>query len=425
MTGNSAPEYGAVGGRESGTPRILMLIPHLGIGGAQGAFMRLAEFLASQASVTIAVMATDSSISVTGQLPLVVLGGSNKPSGKLRRWLSMIKHLRTLKRSHDISISFLSGTNLLNAIVGPARKTVVSERGSKRNDIGMTPTQRLVWTRLLDRLTYLRAGKIVAASEGLSYEICTANPWIQHKVEAIEGTIHSERLVKAANADIEPDLEEMLEWETIFSFGRLHVMKGYDFLIRVFAQVRAARPRARLLLVGDGPERASLERLAVDLGLSVGPPASGAAVVFVGERLDPVRYARLGRIVAFPSRSEGLPNALIEAIAAGVPIMASDCPWGPRSILSAGAIKYSERDLRLPMYFPNGILMPSIDMHEAINVWTVELIRALPASEARREQSACLKAIEIYDINRTGPRWRRIVDDLIAVEEPRLGKRNG
>ncbi len=319
--------------------RILMLIPHLGVGGAQGAFLRLAEYLSDRSDVTIVLMDSAECEDGASGLPVVSLAEPKAARGKLRRWWGMLRRLRAIKQEHDVAISFLSGVNLLNALAGPPAKTLVSERGSKRHDIGMNNWQRVIWTRIFDPLTYWRAGHIVAASEGLAYEIVKANRWAARRVSAIEGTVRAAALVDAADLPVEREIERLADFETIVSFGRLHVQKGFDFLLQAFAQVKRTRPRARLLLIGEGPEDARLREIAAELGLLCGGVADDADVILTGVRPNPVRYARLGRAFVLPSRYEGLPNALIEAIAAGVPVLASDCRWGPRSILSGGRIR--------------------------------------------------------------------------------------
>lgn len=380
--------------------RILMLIPHLGVGGAQGAFLRLSRFLATRAQVTVAVMQGD--VSEAAGLPVFSLdkgGGS-----KVRRWWRMLRRLRSLKRQHDVTISFLSGMNLVNALTGQRSRTIISERGSKRHDIGMSRRQRMIWTRLLDPLTYFRSGRVVAASEGLAHEIVSANPWVAGKLISIEGTVKAAALVDAADLPVEPEIEELIEFETIVTFGRLHVQKGYEFLLHAFGRVLSSRPRARLLLIGDGPERDKLHDVAAELGLRVGTNASEADVIFAGIRLDPVRYARIGRVFAFPSLYEGLPNALLEAIAAGVPVLASDCPWGPRSILSGGSLGYTE-EVSLPMRLVHGVLMPVPDGPNALTVWADKLEQALERPMPRVSKQDRLRAIERYDIEQTGPKW--------------------
>ena len=392
-----------------------MLIPQLGFGGAEGAFLRLARHLASEADVTIAVMdhpygEPSSSSTAWTDLPVLRLddgiAAGGGLMGKARRWWAMLRCLRSLKRRHDVTISFLSGMNLLNALAGSRARTIVSERGSKRHDAGMTPHQRLIWTRFLDPLIYWRAGLVVAASEGLAHEIVTANPWAASRVLAIEGTVDAAALVDAADLPVEPELQALAECETLVAFGRLHVQKGYDALLSAFALVRAERPTARLLLIGLGPEEANLRILAEQLELRIAAAESDADVIMPGMRPDPLRYLRLARVFALTSRYEGLPNALIEALAAGLPVLASDCPWGPRSILSDDALPEGGALPGLPLALTHGVLMPLPDAPGAVQVWAAEIARAIAAPRPPRpDRAARLAAIARYDIAHTGPRW--------------------
>lgn len=395
--------------------RIVMLIPQLGFGGAEGAFLRLAHHLAKDADVTIAVMdrpygePLDSATAWTDLKVLQLdygLGAVKGILGKARRWWRMLRHLRSLKRQNDIAISFLSGMNLLNALTGGRAQTIVSERGSKHHDIGMSPRQRFIWTRFLDPLIYKRAGCVVAASEGLAHELVTANPWIATRLLAIEGTVDAKGLVDAADFPIESDLISLAEHETVVTFGRLHITKGYDILIDAFAEVRAKRPFARLLIIGDGPERDALRLRAENRGLSVSSSGAKADIILLGLRSNPLRYLRLGRVFVLPSRVEGLPNALIEALAAGSYVLASDCCWGPRSILSANELPYGTASPILPLALPRGMLMPLPDSIDGVDSWAQEIGRALSKPlPSQRDRAARLSGVIQYDITRTGPRW--------------------
>ena len=100
--------------------------------------------------------------------------------------------------------------------------------------------------------------------------------------------------------------------------GRLHPQKGVDTLLRAFALLRPRLPRPAVLrIVGDGPRRDQLRALAVDLGVD-------AHVEFAGQRDDVGPYLDAADVFVLPSRAEGLSNALLEAMAAGIPPVVSD-----------------------------------------------------------------------------------------------------
>ena len=103
---------------------------------------------------------------------------------------------------------------------------------------------------------------------------------------------------------------------TIF-VGRLSAVKGVDTLLRAWKNVHQVYPNARLLLLGDGPERTALQALADELEL-------GQTLAFCGAQPDVLPYFQAADLFALPSVSEGLSNALLEAMAAGLPCVASN-----------------------------------------------------------------------------------------------------
>jgi len=104
--------------------------------------------------------------------------------------------------------------------------------------------------------------------------------------------------------------------EVIVTIGRLDPQKGYGCLLRAFRHVVGQREQARLLVIGAGPEAPELRALAEELGVA-------EKVIFAGERADGPLLASLARLYVQPSLFEGTPNALMEAMAAGVPAVAT------------------------------------------------------------------------------------------------------
>jgi len=110
--------------------------------------------------------------------------------------------------------------------------------------------------------------------------------------------------------------------------GRLRPQKDFPMLIKAFSEVRSTRP-ARLLILGEGPDRDDLQALITKLGLNEDVEL---------HRYTDNPYSYFGRATAFvlSSRWEGLPTVLIEALSCGAPVIATECPSGPREILAEG-----------------------------------------------------------------------------------------
>jgi glycosyltransferase involved in cell wall biosynthesis len=124
-----------------------------------------------------------------------------------------------------------------------------------------------------------------------------------------------------------PRAERRLEQpdEIVLAVSRLSPEKGLDDLLRAMALVRVARPRARLLVAGDGPERPRLEALAAELRL-------GDVVHFLGTRKDTAALYRSCDVFALPSREEACSLALLEAMAAGAPIAVTAVGGNPELV---------------------------------------------------------------------------------------------
>ena len=102
----------------------------------------------------------------------------------------------------------------------------------------------------------------------------------------------------------------------IGTVGRLDEIKRQDLLLRAFARVRCLVPQAHLVIVGDGPWKSRLQSLAAELGLE-------GTCHLVGYQSEPALYFQLFDVFALTSRSEGAPLAVLEACAAGVPVVAT------------------------------------------------------------------------------------------------------
>lgn len=186
----------------------------------------------------------------------------------------------------------------------------------------------------------------------------------------------------------------------IVHVGRLVEKKGTAILLRAFARVRAAQPQARLDIVGDGPLRGGLERLAVKLGL-------GGAVAFLG-MIPPEAIAarvRAATLLAAPSitarggDAEGLPTTVVEAMASAVPVVATHHSGIPEAV-SDGV---------------NGFLVPEGAV-EPLALRIAELL-ADPALAARMGAAGRAIAQERFDAVRQSSRLEAHYDAVIGTRD--------
>ncbi len=114
----------------------------------------------------------------------------------------------------------------------------------------------------------------------------------------------------------------------IVNSGRLAFEKNQAHLLKAFVLVKKKRP-CRLVLIGDGEERDALSLLASNLGIR-------DDVLFLGYQKNPFKFIARSRVFAFPSLFDAQSLVMLESMAVGCPIVAYDCPVGPREMLAPG-----------------------------------------------------------------------------------------
>ena len=210
---------------------------------------------------------------------------------------------------------------------------------------------------------------------------------METKLRLIKGGVRPERIDEAkpiTRAELGlSEADRIVLW-----VGRLDPIKGLEALIDAFAQLPSAL-NAHLMLAGDGPLRETLERQEqrANLGESVHP---------LGSRDDVPSLLKSADVVAFPSRTEGLPNALLEAMAAGCPIVTTNVP-GCRDLI--------EHDV-------SGLVVPYGDTGALRSA----LQRLLEDSEAAGElgREATQVARSDWPISRTYDEYARLYAEVLA-----------
>ncbi len=130
-------------------------------------------------------------------------------------------------------------------------------------------------------------------------------------------------------AQVAPDTPAARRPPVLIALGGLRKVKDFGTLLRAFARLDI--PGARLLILGEGKERRGLERLAVRLGID-------GRVALPGFIADPYPYLARARLLVLSSRREGLGNVVVEALAVGTPVVATDCSQGLEVLAAQGAL---------------------------------------------------------------------------------------
>lgn len=237
--------------------------------------------------------------------------------------LHRIKELRkAICRSRpELVISFMDTTNVLTLLAtrGLRAKVIVAERTNPMQY--ELPRQ---WVKLR-RWLYPRADAVVTLTERVANWVREFVP--HHRVHVIPNAIPPVQAVE--NNDEIP----LPCGHIVAAMGRLIPSKGYDMLLPAFARCAAKHPDWNLLILGEGPERANLTALARELGVS-------ERVLMPGTIQNPMPVLRRADFFVMSSRFEGMPMAVLEALACGLPVVSFDCPTGPRELIRDGIDGY-------------------------------------------------------------------------------------
>ncbi len=184
---------------------------------------------------------------------------------------------------------------------------------------------------LAKRASYGRADLITAVAGGIADQLTGALRLPMEKVRVLDNPMIDDELPRAAAAPlVHPFFDGRVP--VVLACGRMVPIKEYPVLLRAFAAIRKQRD-ARLVILGDGPVRPAMEELAAELGL-------GDDVWFAGFDKNPFRYMARAALLLHASRAEGMPGAQIQAMACGIPVVSTDCEFGPREVIRNGENGY-------------------------------------------------------------------------------------
>lgn len=185
------------------------------------------------------------------------------------------------------------------------------------------------WLRAIAvRRSFNRADAVIAVAEAVARDLKALHPGLRVPLRVLPNPVIDADLPRRAAAPPAHPWFADGGAPVILSVGRLAPQKDIPTLLAAFARLSH---EARLVVVGDGPERARLEALAVELGIA-------ARVSFTGALADPFPLMAAARLFVLSSRWEGLPGALIEAMACGCAVVSTDCPGGSAEILEGGRL---------------------------------------------------------------------------------------
>ena len=217
--------------------------------------------------------------------------------------------------SHLFRANFV---NILSRVLSRSRHRTILVNHTRVSRLSTEGLQgRINWT--LCRRLYPKADLVASVSAGATDECSRLLSLPQEKAVTLYDAIDVAASTAAAASTGPAD--------AIVAVGRLVRLKRFCDIIDAFDRIAADYPGLELRIVGEGPERAQLERRASACEAS-------NRIRFLGHRADPMPDVAGCRVFVSASETEGFGMAIVEALAARVPVVASDCAFGPREILS-------------------------------------------------------------------------------------------
>lgn len=348
---------------------LALFVPDLSGGGAERVMLNLAHGFADRGITTDLVLGNASGAYLDRVRDYVTIHdlGAPRASNAIAPLVHYLRH-----KQPDALISALGQANIAALIarrLSTTRvKVMVTEHQSfeRQRERGF---RRSLFPRLA-RLLYPSA-EVVAVSAGVADSLAAHTGLDRETIKVIRNPVLTPELRVAAR---EP-LPAAVRRPYLLGMGRLTAQKNFPLLLEAFRTFNAQRPGYRLLILGEGPDRAALEAQARELGIA-------ELVDLPGFADNPFPYVREASAFVLSSDWEGLPTVLIEALALGVPVVSTDCDSGPREILADGRF---------------GALVPTGDAN-ALSAAMLEAVEqdGNPATEKDLEQYTVSSAVDAY-----------------------------
>ena len=390
-------------------------MPDYGFGGAQRVVSDQSKFLANHFDVSVATF-NNSYSDVYGcageRIVLNVRAGSNIVA-KAYFFCLRVWRLKKIKKGFDFCISHLEGADFINILSKGNEKIICCIHGTKLHDGEIKGWLGWFRKRIMMPLLYKRAHLIVAVSSAIRSELILELEIPETKIAVITNGFDIKSIEEKSKEQIPAEIESLLKNNsTICLCSRLAPQKNQQAFLPIFASVQHS-VNCKVIIIGDGELRSKLTEQSCTLGLRTYTAGGDQKfseqyeVYFLCDQLNPFAYISRVSLFVLPSAWEGFPLALCEAMICGIPVIASDCPTGPREILDAKENSFkSDYGILLPI--------PTDNNSDASFAWT-EAIAMLLTDKVKASQYAqnAKKRVAEFSMDKMETAWLKAIQSLL------------
>ncbi|MER2041343.1 glycosyltransferase [Desemzia incerta] len=312
---------------------VVLLIPSLKRGGAERVVSRLSKILANDFNLKVVIF-DSREIDYECSCEVIDLGEASSGKSVLSKFIKslsrIIKYYRFKKKNNvDITYSFGNSANIVNVFSGWRDKKVTSLRGYGNIKYSNNSLSSFIISKVA-KITNKNADLIISVSQLIKETVNKEYSIDESKIEVIYNGYDINEIRSQAEEPISVEIKNWMKDKFVFiSMGSYREEKGYQHLIRSFSEVNKNYKNTGLLIVGKGNPKIEkdIKNLIRDLGIE-------DKVYLAGFQKNPYSLLSNSNSYVLSSLSEGFPNALVEAMACGLPVISTDCNSGPKEILA-------------------------------------------------------------------------------------------
>ncbi len=298
--------------------KVVFLMGSFGGGGSERTVAYLSKYMSEQGHDVTVLCLTDEIFYELGEkVKLKTLHIPSQPKNAVDRYVKIAKRfLKTRRALNQMK------PDVVFCMLPFAAKFILGHK--KRGGYRLISSERAL-PQAYDEATVNLILRVFRECDGVIFQTQRAKDFFPEDIQSKGVVIHN----AVGNPLVQNAPTAVVRQKKIAAMGRVTSQKDYPTLLRAFAEVAKAYPEHTLEIYGEGPDEAALQSLAEELGI-------GSRVLFQGAHPDAILRIADSACYVMSSRYEGMPNALMEAMAVGLPCISTDCPNGPAELIEDG-----------------------------------------------------------------------------------------